>query len=106
MPDTNQIDPLDHGVFKRLLNDDGTIHTRGWNYAVENRQHVGTCRWCGGYLKPAPTTVAGQITWYSADCISCGGVIAAPNGEFLRRSARHDEMPKGYWENRQASPKK
>lgn len=102
----DQIDATQHGLFRRLLNDDGTIHTRGWNYAAENHEHVGTCRWCGGYLKPAPTHQAGQITWYTADCVGCGGTIAAPNGEFLRRSGRHDEMPRGFWENRGASTKK
>lgn len=95
-------DHTQHGLYQRFLTDDGSIHTRGWNYAVETGGHVGTCRSCGGYLKPAPTHQAGQITWYTAECLGCGGVIAAPNGQFLRRSGRYSEMPKDFRENREA----
>jgi hypothetical protein len=93
-----QFDPTQHGIYRRLLADDG-LHHSAWNRAVELGEHVGTCRWCGGYLLGDPTHQAGQITWLGGHCTNpqCGREFATPNGAALRRSSRHDEMPAGWW---------
>ena len=96
----NPFDPREHGIYKSFLDQDGTITTTAWNRAVEGGEHVGTCRECGFYMLARPTTQQGRITWYWAYCTNaagCGKEIGAPNGEALRRSSRHDEMPDGYW---------
>lgn len=102
MPGPQYFDPTQHGIYRRLRNDNGTINTTAWNRAVEGGEHVGSCRHCGGYLLGDPTHQSGQITWYGGHCtnLQCGRDFGAPNGEALRRSGRHSEMPGGWWENR------
>lgn len=92
--------PAEHGLYRRLRNDDGSINTVAWNRAAECGEHVGTCRHCGSYLLADPTHQNAGITWYGGRCTNLGGCgrdFAAPNGEVLRRSARHSEMPAGWW---------
>ncbi len=93
-------DPARHGIYRHFRLDDDTIHGPAWNRAVELGEHVGSCRWCGGYLKADPTHQAGQVTWLGGHCTGCGRDFAAPNKVFLRRSGRHDEMPAGWFEGR------
>ena len=102
-----QFDPTKHGLYRRFLNDDGDLRSTTWNAAVEGGEHVGTCRRCGFYLLGRPTHQAGPIVWYGAYCTNpgCGWEMAAPNGEILRRSSRHNEMPSGFWADRVAARK-
>lgn len=101
------VDPHSEGLYRRFTVYNGSdggalINTRLWNEAAENGEYVGTCRFCGHDLLPKPTETVGQLLWYTADCVNfqCGRSIAAPRGEMLRRSARHSEMPAGFWEKR------
>lgn len=89
------------GLYPRFLNADGTIVTWAWNRAAELGEHLGTCRDCGGYLKADPTTQSGRINWYSGYCTNCNKQLAAPNGEYLRRSSRWGQMPQGFWDARE-----
>lgn len=90
-----QFDPTKHGIYRRLLADDGELDSRAWNRAAEGGEHVGTCRGCGSYLLARPTHQAGPITWYTAVCAppGCGKEIAAPGARYLRRSSRRSQMP-------------
>lgn len=94
-------DPYRHGVFHRLVVDDRIISV-AWNAAAEIGGHVGTCRVCGMAMQARPTTQENGVTWYTAGCSngSCGREIASPDGRVLRRSSRHGDMPKGFWESR------
>jgi hypothetical protein len=80
----------------------GLLNMRLWNLAVATGEAVGTCRMCSSEMIPLPTHIAGTITWYSAVCTmkNCERTIASPNGEILRRSGRHSEMPAGWWQGR------
>lgn len=103
-----RFDALNFGLYGRYMvpshgmGGGAMINTREWNLAVQSGEMVGDCRFCGNNMRPWPTEIAGQITWYTAQCVfsQCGRVIAAPNGEMLRRSSRHDEMPSGFWNGR------
>lgn len=72
------------------------INTRVWNQAVGSGESVGECRKCGHDMAALPTEIYGHIHWYSAECVSCRGVIALPNGEILLRSSRRGEQPQGF----------
>lgn len=102
---TTTFDATKHGIYRHFRREDGSIHSPAWNRAVEGKEHVGTCRWCGGYLVGEPTTQTGRITWFLGRCTSCSRELASPNGEVLRRSGRWDEMPAGWFENRHKNKK-
>jgi hypothetical protein len=109
--DTSQrpFSALDHGLYQHFrvygvsIEGGALLNSRAWNAAVEASwdpdstfQPVGSCRRCGHDMRPLPTEQVGTITWYTAECVFCGGIIASPNGEILRRSSRHSEMPAGF----------
>lgn len=99
----NQFNPHDHGIYRRLLLEDGSIDSIAWNRAAEEGAHVGTCRECGFHTVANPTYQAGSITWYSGYCTNaqgCGKEFAAPNGGALKRTSRRQEMPAGFWDAR------
>lgn len=79
-------DPDRSGVWKRFwLTGRTAINAAPWLDAAARGELVGTCKRCGGYLKPSgrPYPV-GLVTWYPAACIgrgdkpSCGGETASP----------------------------
>jgi len=114
-----KFDALDHGLYREFrsygdhIGGGALLNTRAWNRQAErghdplggHRRPVADCRHCGADMFALPTEVAGRITWYSAQCSNppCSAIIASPNGEVLRRSSRHSEMPGGFWDGR---PKK
>lgn len=113
-----KFDALQHGLYRDFRVDGPAnaggmlINTRAWNQAAdrsqavgEYRRPVGDCRKCGADMHALPTTVVGSITWYEAQCSNplCGGIIASPNGECLKRSGRWSEQPAGFMTGR---PKK
>jgi hypothetical protein len=107
-PHTNNFDALLFGLFRSMTvygeaaGGGALLNSRAWNHAAENHQPVGDCRVCGYPVVGLPTEVVGRITWYSAECTNpnCRHEIVSPNGEILRRSMRHEEMPKGFWDGR------
>jgi hypothetical protein len=93
-------DALEHGVYRALIDPSGlAINTAAWSRAHGSGEFVGTCRVCGGNLLALPTRTNGNTNWYSAQCVEadCRHEITMPNGAILRLSARHDEMPAGFW---------
>lgn len=98
-----QPEPDRGGLAHRLVDRSGMyLNPAAWQRAHEGREIVGACRnsGCEGKLHTVPTHRAGSITWYGAKCDTCEGETASPNGRILARSARHHEMPDGWWERR------
>lgn len=97
--------PLIHRLHPRAVYDD-VIDLAVWNRTRAEGGFVGTCRECGGHVKPAPTTEYdshAHVQWFEAVCILCRKTIVSPNGRTLRRSSAHNEMPGGWWDNRERS---
>lgn len=107
-----KFDALQHGLYQTFrvygvsIEGGALLNGRAWNAAVEGNWRgdeftpVGDCRVCGHDMRPLPTTQVGSVTWYEAECVNCHGIIASPNGEILRRSSRHSEMPGRFWQGR------
>lgn len=93
-----RFDASHHRLYRRLLGSDGRIDHRAWVHAAAVGEHVGTCRNCGSYLVADPPVTVRAITWYTAVCVNrpCGHIVAAPNGEIVRRSSRTSERPPTY----------
>lgn len=88
-------DPLQHGLWRRVLDGDGHINHAAWLRACAEHGFVGTCRRCGGYLAPAaPDDLGGGRIDYEAHCAGCGGILNAPGGRVLTHSARRSEQPR------------
>lgn len=103
MSDRPTFDPLQHGIGRSLLDPSGMwLNTSAWNRAANGGEFVGSCRVCGDHMVAEPTRTEGKIHWYTARCIGadCHHDVAMPDGRILRRSARHDEMPQGFWDKR------
>lgn len=119
-PET-RFDPEREGIWKRFLEDDGLhVNLTAWRRARAEASFVGTCRHCGGYLRPLPTDdpgpdddMSGVGEWLLAKCVDhhdqsgavvpgggCGHEFAAPDGKVLQRSARHSRMPRTFIRNR------
>lgn len=99
-------DPLEHGLYRRFLNDarcncgdkanPGHSHIEHgqWLRAIAEGAHVGTCRQCGDYLIPQrPEQISQTRTDYEASCRNeeCRWVCNAPSGRYLRGSSRLHE---------------
>jgi hypothetical protein len=96
---------LVHRLWTRIVSGD-LIEIHAWNRARAEQGFVGTCRLCGGHLRPMPTTEhdsTAHVMWLEATCLLCGKTLVSPNGRTLRRSSRHTEMPTGWWEARERS---
>lgn len=71
------------GLWRRVLLTDGAVNAAPWHDAIAQQQLVGTCKPCGGYLKPGLPYRVGLIDWFPAHCIGrgdnagCGGEMAA-----------------------------
>ena len=92
-----------HRLWTRVVSSD-LIDIHAWNRARAEQGFVGTCRLCGGHLRPMPTTEhdeSAHVTWFEAACLLCGKTIVSPNGRTLRRSSRSTEQPPGWWEARE-----
>lgn len=103
MSRTPTFDPLQHGIARSMLDNSGMwLNTAAWQRAAGGGQFVGTCRVCGDHMVADTTREEGKTTWYTARCIGagCHHEVVMPNGRVLRRSARHDEMPQGFWAKR------
>jgi hypothetical protein len=89
-----QFDPLQHGLWARYARN-GEIDHGAWLRACNQapREHVGTCRHCGGLLRPRHPWQLGQRFDYEAVCLACGHGICAPGGRVLARSGRASERP-------------
>ncbi len=73
------------GLFGKLVQH-GSIRSDEWRRAVADGSFVGTCRVCGGFLRPdAPQADESRtsVEWYTAACVLCGHEYAAPNGNTL-----------------------
>lgn len=94
-------DPSQHGLWRAVVDHD-MINTGQWNRARAEAKFVGTCRECGGHLKPLESLEPGasHLEWAEARCVLCGHEVASPSGRVLRRSSRHTQMPVGWWEYR------
>lgn len=94
-------DPNQHGLWRAVVHQD-SLDTGQWNRARAERKFVGTCRLCGGHLKPLPSQEPGvsHIEWLEAECVLCHHPVVSPAGRVLRRSSRHTEMPPGWWDHR------
>ena len=90
--------PRGRGITTRFVDSQDYIVEATWNDAVARHQPVGECRrvGCGGLLMGRPSRKESEKLWFEAECNSCGGTVAAADGRVLRRSTRHDEMPKGW----------
>jgi len=79
--------PRVHGLWDRYKQD-GVIDHGMWLRACNAvpRDPVGTCRQCGGLLRPDHPRQVGQRLDYEASCVECGSVVAAPGGR-LRKGA-------------------
>lgn len=102
---TKPADQFANGIYGRFWTSRGgtggaMLDYGQWIHAIETGQEVGTCRFCGHEIWPNAPYQAGAITWYEAECRFCGRIVASPNQEILRRSSRHSEMPRGFWEGR------
>lgn len=112
--DSPRFDPASQGIYHHLLvTADGIchIHFTNWSIAIAEGQAVGTCTRCGGLLTGRAGRKYGRVTWYEAVCVliededgervtGCGHEYALPNGQVLKFSSRHDQMPAGWWEKR------
>jgi hypothetical protein len=101
--------PRGGGINGALIGADDTLPDKQrWNHLAEIRAIVGQCRDCCGDLQAvAPDEhdaqgEEGEVTWYEARCMSCGKVVAAPNGRVFRRSSAHRETPGDWLEGRRA----
>lgn len=47
------------------------IDDQAWTNALVKGELVGTCRQCGGYLRPQQPYTTGVTKWYPASCSSC-----------------------------------
>ena len=99
--------PLDHGLYRHLVDAEGFIIHTLWMRACAEGLFVGTCRRCGDYLIPArPDEVTNQRTDYEAACRrrltvqvvdgvrrldGCGWVLTAVGGRTFARSSRWSE---------------
>lgn len=109
LPGTGRIpfDPLDHGLYRHLVDSDGVIVHGAWLRACAAGEFVGTCRQCGDYLIPArPDEVTSQRIDYEAACRrrqtitvvdgvrrldGCGWRLIAAGGRTFTRSSRRSE---------------
>lgn len=100
---TPRFNALEHGLFRWVV-ERVAIDEYQWNRARAESGLVGTCRLCGGHLRPLPTEPEGTsaIAWLEARCVLCGHEIASPGGRVLRRSSRRSEQPPGWWEWRES----
>jgi hypothetical protein len=90
-----QFSALQHGLYKRMVDDAGRIIHTAWMRACAEQMFVGTCRNCGAYLLARPPEqVNDKRTDYEATCMRCGRVILAPCGVVFRRSAIRAERPR------------
>jgi hypothetical protein len=87
--------PLDHSLWKRFVDNGQVVHSAWLRACAEGGAYVGTCRECGGYLKPRHPETVGRRTDYEATCVSCSHGVLAPDGKTLHRSARRNERPGG-----------
>jgi len=102
-PRQPRFDALAHRLWTRVVDSD-LINTFTWNRTRAESGFVGTCRLCGGHLRPEPSDPAvAHVEWLEATCMLCGKTIVSPNGRTLRRSSRHSEMPGGWWDARERS---
>ncbi|MBM0275114.1 hypothetical protein [Micromonospora tarensis] len=67
------------GIWRKFLLPGRTINAAPWLDALAQHHPVGTCRDCGGYLKPGkPYRPAGSTRdWYPATCDTCKADTAA-----------------------------
>lgn len=66
------------GIWKRFwLTGRTGINSAPWLDAVATSQFVGTCKACGGCLKPSKPYRSGLKDWYPARCITCHTETAA-----------------------------
>lgn len=80
-------DPDVHSLWTRFV-DDGQVRDVLWLNAVEAAEFVGTCRECGGFLKPhKPIRVSKNRFDYEAECVQCGQEVVCPDGKVSRRKA-------------------
>jgi hypothetical protein len=104
------IDPMQHGLYPIVMDASGDAIDHGkWLRACAEGKLVGTCRWCGHYLKPeAPAEMAGRFD-YEATCVNdfrsgvdpetgywvagCGKTVVMPGGRVFRKSTRDRERP-------------
>lgn len=70
--------PGQGGIWKKfwLSGDTRAINAAPWMDALAQESLVGTCRSCGGYLKPAKPYRIGLIDWYPASCVGRGDTPA------------------------------
>lgn len=110
MTEQKPFNALEHGLFERFLvgkrgDGDLMLNLAAWGRAIGTGEHVGTCRTCGGFCIALRSHEQGKIVWQGGQCLNCKHEFAMPNGEILRRSSRHSEMPQGYWERRTRAQK-
>lgn len=109
LPGTGQpdrFDPLDHRLYRGLVDAEGVIVHAAWMRACAAGEFVGTCRRCGDYLVPSRPVEINQRTDYEATCrnrmtssvingvrhvAGCGWVLVAPGGRVFGRSSRTSE---------------
>jgi hypothetical protein len=84
------------GIWRRYRLDSGAINAAPWLDALSRGELVGTCRWCGGYLRPGPPYRLGLTDWYPARCTGRGdqpGCGREPAAHGPRPKIKHN--PKG-----------
>lgn len=64
------------GIWHRYLAG-RAINAAPWHDAIARDQLVGTCKPCGGYLRPGKPYRIGLVDWFPATCVSCRNEIAA-----------------------------
>lgn len=102
-------DALQHGLWARVKDVDGTVNEAAWLRAYAMHEFVGTCRICGSYLVPLRPEQIGNRKDFEAHCIhwptivatvdgvravtGCGWALNAPGGRRCERSSRWSEQP-------------
>jgi hypothetical protein len=75
------------GIYKRFLNQDGTINTAAWLRATGSHEVIGTCKIDGGdLLASRPVGRDGDTANpdYPMECQQCHREYVAPRGKTLR----------------------
>jgi hypothetical protein len=63
-------DPDRSGLWRRYLLPSGDVHAAAWRDAIQQNRLVGTCRRCGGYLRPLQPYRVQVTDWFPAECTS------------------------------------